>query len=533
MHNKLIAALVKAGLIEADATLGEATAVLKAWCKQGNHTLPDDLNDESAIEPLLKALTGDGNPAPATAGNPTDPNPANTPAANAAVSYRDMVAMVRTASLSADAQVELIAELAEENLSVAQILDKINARATDANQPAGANADSVTVTDDARDKFEAAARDAILLGTLQGERPEQIYDYRADNYVDWNPERRNYGLGSPLNIARQCLITGGYPVQQVLGLAPMQVAKLVMGADPRQLGLGGLLAAADGAAYNVSGMFSNILLDARNVSLRRSYDEANTTYQIWMGRGPDIPDFKTVHRVIAGELNDPTAVPEDGTFDETTLSDGKESYKLTVWGRLLSRSWQLIVNDQLGGFNDVEMKMGGAMRRKVNRLAYQELKDNAALSDGTNLFAAGHSNNTTGAVSNYGTAFSTMVQKMREQKGLDSDSHILNLSPEYVLFPPALRPSILKELRSEAPPSESHAGVSNIHRGAYTPVEEGELSAASTGGSDTGFYMAAGPQQVDTVEYAFLQGLPAPVIEQEMAFDRLAVKSRNTTSRSA
>ncbi|MCH8830130.1 MAG: hypothetical protein IID45_11195, partial [Planctomycetes bacterium] len=32
--------------------------------------------------------------------------------------------------------------------------------------------------------------------------------------------------------------------------------------------------------------------------------------------------------------------------------------------------------------------------------------------------------------------------------------------------------------------------------------------------------------EVDTIEYAFLQGLSAPVIEQETAFDRLALRSR-------
>jgi hypothetical protein len=100
-----------------------------------------------------------------------------------------------------------------------------------------------------------------------------------------------------------------------------------------------------------------------------------------MRRGQDVPDFKAVNRVIAGELGDPKAVPEDGEFEETTLSDGKEAYKLTVWGQMVSHSWQLIVNDRLNAFMELPPKMGNAMKRKMNRLAYQRLKDNPTMPD--------------------------------------------------------------------------------------------------------------------------------------------------------
>jgi hypothetical protein len=173
-------------------------------------------------------------------------------------------------------------------------------------------------------------------------------------------------------------VVAGVPANRVMNLAPVQVAKLAMGADPRQMGLGAFYA-SDGPGYNVSGMFSNILLDAANVSLRRSFDDARTTYQMWMKRGPDVPDFKLVNKVIAGELSDPKAVPEDGTFEETTLTDGKVTYRLTVWGEIVSHSWQLVVNDRLNSFMELPQKMGNAMKRKMNRLSYQRLKDNPTM----------------------------------------------------------------------------------------------------------------------------------------------------------
>lgn len=534
MHKLILAALVKADLIDASATQGEALVALKAWAKASGHTLPENLNDDAAASQVASLISGETPAAPPA----TPPTSAQPPAAGG-LDHADIVAMVRLSSLAADAQLELVADLSgQTGLTNRQVLDAINERVRQSQpQPGATGGEPVSVTASEVDKFHAAARDAILLAGMPGQIPETIYNRASDSYVEWKPERRNQGLASPLAIARQALIVAGYPAMKVLNLGPMALAQLVMGAQPGDVGLGGFFASSDGPAYNVSGMFSNILLDAQNVALRRSYDETRVTFDQWMGRGADIPDFKAVHRVIAGELNDPAAIPEDGEFEETTLSDGKESYKLTVWGRMMSRSWQLIVNDQLGAFVEIEAKMGAAMRRKLNRLAYQHLKDNAALSDTGALFnataittAGGHNNLTTGALStsaDYVGAWNTMTQKMSEQKGLDADSHTLNLMPEYVVIPPALRGIVRQTLGSPsvAINTGGNSGTMNIWEQGLTPIEDAELGAGA-GGSDTAFYLAAGSSQVDTIEYAYLAGLPAPVVERADAFDRLATRTR-------
>lgn len=533
MDPKVRLALVQAGLMAASASTDDAKAALQLACDVAGVDVSDDV---TAMQAAIAKANGRPTQSQATpvAVEPT----ANAP--KSGLSVEDITGLVASAgaSLSADDKLALQTDLlkSRESLSLSQVLDKINERAVAANPPAGA-ANDVQVTQAAADKFHAAARDAILTRAFRGARPDQVYDHRTGDYVAWQPEGRNYGLSSALGIATQCLVMAGVPQGKINQLAPMHIGQLVMGADPSQLGLGGFLASADGPAYNVSGMFSNILLDAANVTLRRSYDEARTTFDRWMGRGTDIRDFKLVNRVIAGEIGDPKAIPEDGTFDESTLTDGKESYRLTVWGQVFSHSWQLVVNDQLDSFMETPTKLGAAMRRKVNKLAYQALKDNSALSDTGNLFNAnaitttgGHNNQTTGTLSTpaaYVTAFNTMTSKMMQQRGLSSESSILNLMPEFVILPPAIRGIMLEVLGSTsvAINTAGNSGTKNIWQGALTPVEEGELSAAA-GGSDTAFYLAANSSQVDTIEYAYLQGMPAPVIEQKTAFDRLAVRQR-------
>jgi len=308
-----------------------------------------------------------------------------------------------------------------------------------------------------------------------------------------------------------------------------------MGADLRNFGI---MASSDGAAYNVTGLFANILYDATNVMLRRAYAETATTFQRWMRQGESLNDFKPVHKVIGGELSDPKAIPEDGEFEETTHSDARESYKLTVWGEIFSCSWQLIVNDQLGEFTKIPVKQGAAMRRKQNKLAYGVLQDNAAMADTGLLFnataittAGGHNNLATGAGPPSVSTLDALSKKMAEMCGLNTtDKTILNLEPKYIIFPPALRGTVLKLLGSFADPAvggsaAGNSNVKNIWQDGLKPVQEGQLGLFA-GGSDVAWYLAADSAAVDTIEYAYLAGLESPAFEQETAFDRLAIRMR-------
>lgn len=520
MNPKVMAALVAVGMVKAGESDGNAEIALAAFL--GLHKLQRPQDDEA----LAKLITDT-----ATLETGSQANPQISPA--------DIHAAVNLSPLNAEEKNTLVGELLAEGaeLTYSSMLDRINTAAQQVEQPAGAAAMPTGSNVDAREKFAAAARDAMLVRQWgEGNLPQQIFNQQTGEYEEWKPSvRGNYGLQNGLKMAEQCLVVCGVPRHAVDRMAPMQIARLVMGADPNQIGVGGMLA-SNGPAYNVSGMFSNLLLDAQNVTLRRSYDDTRMiTFKRWMRQAPSVADFKTVNRVIGGELGDPKAIPEDGEFEETTMSDSKESYKLTTWGRIFSRSWELIVSDQLMAFVETAHKMGRSMIRKQNRLAYQSLKDNAALNETSqNLFNAtalssgGHNNQTTGAlttVADYVGALNTMAQKMGEQKGLDDDSGVLNLMPVFVIYPMALR-GIIRQTIVSVSSDTKNPGLANIWQNGLEPVEDGELGSTTTGGSDTAFYTACSNMDCDTVEYAYLQGLEAPVIEQATAFDSLALRTR-------
>lgn len=532
MDPKVFSLLVQIGMCQINSSTADANNALARFFAVRSKLMPDSA-EEQARE--LKAYIDERDAPPESPPVKQAQQPAATPPVENRESSDDraaqITAAIRLSSLPDADKLELMQSLvSDKSVTVGKALETIQDRIAAKQKSVG----GVTIENGPaeRDKFFTAARDAVLMRSFGGHEPQAIFSRREGQMVDWKPDQASRGsrsLRSLPRLAEECLIRMGASRQRVDQMSPHDIAKVAMGlASPMDYGL---FVSSDGPAYNLSGMFSNILLDASNVVLRKAYMEVETTFQTWAGQGESLPDFKPVHKVIGGELPDPKAVPEDGEFDEVTYADGKESYKLTVWGEIFSISWQAVVNDQLGEFTAIPQKQGRAMRRKQNKLVYAVLKDNAALSDGTALFASGHSNNTTGAVTNYASEFSKLRAKMANQTGLTSGT-TLNIQPKFVIYPIAdpTEHNILTTLASQAPPAvggstPGSSGVANIWRGRLTPVGDAELTTAN-GGVDATFYMAADFMDVETVEYAYLQGLETPALDQVMAFNSLAIRYR-------
>ena len=534
MNPELKALLVKLGLCAADANDAACRIALNAYFAGRGQAVPAT---EALVLAAIQAATAAPLLQPTVVTTPTAAaavSPvAGAPTAAAGMAVEDIMAACQLAPLSAEARFNLSQDLIRNRatLTTSQVLDRINRESATANPPAGAT--RIAVTADSRDKFHAAARDAVLLrswGAVNVQAPTQIYDYRQQAMVAWQPAaQQSYHLQSIPRLIEQCLMQAGVPYSQVSRLSRHQLANLALGQDPSQCGV----FASDGPSFNVSGMFANIFYDASNVMLRKSYSEVNTTFQAWMKQAASLTDFKLVHKVIAGELSDPKAIPEDGEFEETTMTDGKESYKLTVWGHRWSMTWQMMVDDDLNSFADTQVKHFRAMRRKQNKLAYGVLKDNATLADGGALFnstaltsTGGHNNLATGAGAPSVATLNTLAAKMAVMTGLNvSEQTTLNIEPAFILAGPLLKGTILELLGSVTNPASTNANVKNIWENGLTPVFDAQLGLAG-GGTDTQWFLAANAQDVDTVEYAYLQGLEAPAFDQQVSFDRLAMSQR-------
>jgi hypothetical protein len=296
------------------------------------------------------------------------------------------------------------------------------------------------------------------------------------------------------------------------------------------------------AAYHVTGSFSNVLLDAAKKTLLAAYEEANVTYPIWTRQAPSTVDFKTINRMRLGEIPDPDIVPENGIYGETTTTDSKESYRVEKYGHIFSISLEAIVNDDLNAISRIPAQQGYAMRRKINKLVYSVLTANAALSDGVALFhSSSHGANLdTTALST--AALNVGWTIMAVQTGLTTGV-ILNIQPRFLLVPPSLSATALRIAGSLADPSNTAGSTEDAARPNYnsgtlnlygpngsrplTPVVDACISSSE---SATAWYLAAEPNQIDTVEVCFLQGEETPFLDREDGFsvDAVRYKIRQT-----
>jgi hypothetical protein len=274
--------------------------------------------------------------------------------------------------------------------------------------------------------------------------------------------------------------------------------------------------------YQTTSDFASLLANVANKRLRQGYEENRATYQMWARRAPDAPDFKSMSVVNLAGAPDLLQTNEHGEFKYGAMTDGKETYSLLTYGRIVPFSRQALINDDLRGFDRLVGAFGNSAARLENRTVYAILTANAALSDTGLLFnstavttAGGHANLAgSGGVISIATLTAGRAA-MRLQKGLQSEE--LNLAPRY-LIAPATQEQVAYQFTSANYVPAQASNVNEFRVGGRTalePIVEALLDANST----TAWYLAADNGQVDTVEYCWLEGAAGPVIESDIGFE--------------
>lgn len=116
-----------------------------------------------------------------------------------------------------------------------------------------------------------------------------------------------------------------------------------------------------------------------------------------------IPDFNTVYREgLYGVDNRLDMVPEKGEYLPSKPTNGRYSYHLNKYGRQFDISWESLVNDQLGAFQDIPQRFAtAALRTEAYFVTSQYAASNG---DGnTSLFGATITDGASGqAITNLG-----------------------------------------------------------------------------------------------------------------------------------
>lgn len=333
---------------------------------------------------------------------------------------------------------------------------------------------SVTMGEAESDKFRAAAQDAVLMAV-------------GIPVADAAPGANELRGHSLVELARESLQREG--LQANFG-DNMELAR---------------------QAINSTSTFPAIMSNLANKSVMTGFNEAETTFQIWAGKGSN-RDFKEAARYALSEAGNLELVPEGGQFPQDVFGEASARTKVATYGKIFSLTRQAIINDDLGLFSKIATKYGSAAKRLVNKMVYAQLTGNVKMQDNIALFDTKHGN-----VAGTGEALSVKaiakaITAMRRQKGITGDA-TLNITPKYLVVPPELEMAAYQIVNSTAAVDGVNSGVVNPYKGRFVVVADAELTDPDA------WYLVADASQHDTIEVTYLNGVETPRLETRQGFD--------------
>ena len=333
---------------------------------------------------------------------------------------------------------------------------------------------SVTMGEAESDKFRAAAQDAVLMAA-----------------------------GIPVADAAP-------GAQELRGHSMVELAREALQREGLKANFGDNMELAR-QAINSTSTFPAIMANLANKSVMVGFNEAETTYQLWAGKGSN-RDFKEATRVALSEAGDLELVPEGSQFKAMTFGETSARTKVATYGKLFSLTRQAIINDDLGMFSAIATRFGSAAKRLVNKMVYAQLTGDVVMDDGVALFNSKHGNVASTGEALSVKAIAKAVTAMRRQKGIQGTA-TLNITPKYLIVPPELEMVAYQLMNSTAAVDGVNSGVVNPYKGRFVVVADAELTDPDA------WYLVADASQHDTIEVTYLNGVETPRLETRQGFD--------------
>lgn len=270
-----------------------------------------------------------------------------------------------------------------------------------------------------------------------------------------------------------------------------------------------------------TGDFQKLLGNTAEKALRGAYEESNESHMIWTGER-EVPDFKPQSLVQLSEAPDLDKVAEGAEYKHGSFSDDGMVFQVEKYGKIFTMTYEAMINDDLDAFSRLPRSFGIAARRKECDLVYSTLTSNPQLSDGKALFHADHKN-IASAAGLTASALGTVRAKMRKQRGLSSKAP-LNLQPSFLIVPAVMESQAEQLIASTVDPTKSNDTPNSAFIRNLTLVVDSRLDEVS----ETDWYVAASPAQVDTITRAYLAGAARPYYETREGWevDGMSVKCR-------
>ena len=259
--------------------------------------------------------------------------------------------------------------------------------------------------------------------------------------------------------------------------------------------------------------FTSIMLDASNKSLQRGFEEGPRQWRRFCSVG-SAPDFKNINRIQLFGSQDLQVIDEAGNYTEAIIKDGKETYKLTSKGLRFTISRVAIIDDDAQAFSRIPRLLGVSATRTIERSAFGFLTGGlvTTMNDGKALFHADHENITTGSALGVDNLAADLV-KMATQKGRGGEGSTTpaGVIPAILLVPWALKMAAESVCYDPVRPEATYGQAKN-------PIASQNISVVASPFLDLNSakrrYLSADPNQADTIEISFLDGVEQPYMEE-------------------
>lgn len=297
------------------------------------------------------------------------------------------------------------------------------------------------------------------------------------------------------------------------GMNPKTIAQLALGEKVR-----GLHHTTD---------FPLLLGDTVHRTLLAQYTLQERTFQAW-ARRTSLNDFRPITRArlstILGNLEE---VKEGQEYKYGTLTESGETYQLAKYGKIIGITWEAIVNDDLDAFSRIPQGFAALAAIKQTELVYNTILSAgfANMGDGNALFSAAHknftgtaANQTTGGTALTEAALDVAYQLFMAQT--NEAGQFINVKPKYIVVGPKNASTAMKLTSANFTP--------NTQMGQALAQSLGLQVIVDANISGWTWFLMADPNQIDTVEYAFLDGEEELFIDQRDGFniDGIEIKAR-------
>ena len=273
------------------------------------------------------------------------------------------------------------------------------------------------------------------------------------------------------------------------------------------------------STHEMAGILSNIA----NKFLLRGFNAVESTWrQIAAIRS--VNDFKAVtsYRMTvdaAYEEVGPSGEIKHGTMGELSYTNQAKTY-----AKMLAVTRNDMRNDDLDALSAVPMKLGRGSAVTLNKVFWKEFLDNAT------FFTANRGNFDDSVDSTLSIDGLTAGEELFFDQ-TDPNGDPLGVDPAVLLVPNSLKSKadqLMTSTEVRNPGATSDAPTGNTHVGKFRVARSSYLNNAGyTGNSDTAWYLLANPEELATIEVAFLDGVEVPTVETADAdFSTLGIQLR-------